>query len=357
MKSSGFPHHPGAASAVLLLILSCLFPGTPAQVRILIGGDTLIGGYYNSQQFGTMDELSKIMDQRYRECGAECCAAYFQSDFTELIAASDFTWVNLEGPITPPVDISIMDSLFTDKEIPLRAFEHSAEILDELGIDLVSLANNHTHDYLGKTGLEFTVESLSDRVPTVGAGVGLASYNPKIVRIHGISFAFSAITDVVDPASLGFGLDELITAVIPDTTRYLENARFRIFLEKFRAARDRTDFSLVYIHFGPVRGQTVTPRQEELAQILLDEQADIIVGTSSHAAQPVREIKDNDGNIQQLVFYGLGNFIFGGRRSRQEKGMLAELHFAMDNGRKTIHYDVRYIDPNPDASFIPRLLD
>ena len=63
-------------------------------------------------------------------------------DVTELLTSSDFTAVNLETTVGEP---GVGEAL--DKTYIFRSPPSTVEILHEAGVDVVSLANNHTLDY------------------------------------------------------------------------------------------------------------------------------------------------------------------------------------------------------------------
>jgi poly-gamma-glutamate synthesis protein (capsule biosynthesis protein) len=64
--------------------------------------------------------------------------------------------------------------------------------------------------------------------------------------------------------------------------------------------------------------------QRAIGHALVDAGADIVAGAHSHQPQPVERYRDG------MIFYSLGNFIFGWRQHRQatRDGLLARLSFA-----------------------------
>jgi poly-gamma-glutamate capsule biosynthesis protein CapA/YwtB (metallophosphatase superfamily) len=81
-----------------------------------------------------------------------------------LLADSDVTIANLETPLTDSDHPA-------EKEITVRAPTEMARHLREIGVDVVSLANNHALDH-GTDGLLSTISSL-DRAGVRHAGGGL----------------------------------------------------------------------------------------------------------------------------------------------------------------------------------------
>ena len=344
---------------ITLSIMSCIYPLTGEDLpraRLLFGGDTLLGGYYHSERYGTMTDMLTPLDSLLNRCGAPCAADYYFQNLNNIIRSSDLFMVNLEGPITGPIPPSPGDTLFLSKAIPLRQHESTAVILAAAGIDLVTLANNHMCDYDGWNGLKTTLDSLKSVLPAVGAGPGDQAYTGYHTELNGIPFSFFGATDVVDPwcSVPPEGYPGL--AVIPDTINYDINPHLNILLKNIAEAKLSDDVVVVYIHFGPFRGPNINRRQEELADILIGAGVDIVIGSSSHTAQAIQEFRDEEGRIRQLVFFGLGNLVFGGRRSPQDPGMLASVTCIQIDEGLILEYSPIMISPNPHRSFIPQII-
>ena len=84
------------------------------------------------------------------------------------------------------------------------------------------------------------------------------------------------------------------------------------------AARADSDTIVVDLHWGEEGADCPTPRQEELAQSLVDAGADIVVGSHSHRVETAGRLGT------AFVDYGLGNFVFYARTApTQATGVLA----------------------------------
>ncbi len=350
-------------SIVITTSLSSISAGENTSATITFGGDVLLGGYYNSPKYGSMLHLSNKIDRLLEHGGTQCVAdslfKNIQSDFRDV----DFSVVNLEGPITPELPQEDIEIRMEDKLIPVRQHEKTPEILKSAGVDLVSLANNHMFDYLYWTGLDYTIHALEGKVEFVGAGFGDEAYQPVIRDINGITVAFFGISDILEPHDMYAHDRKLGIAAIPDTTNYSTNIYLNLLLDNIEAAKDSSDFIVVILHAGPISGSELYPRQIEIVDILLDSGVDIIAGSHSHYTQPVREIKDGDGNLKQIAFYGLGNLIFGGRQSFQAESMIATvtLHKSLGStgistGDTYLEYITKRISPNPDTTFTPVII-
>lgn len=220
--------------------------------------------------------------------------ALFTPSVREALRA-DITMVNLETAVTErgePVP----------KTYNFRAPPIAFGALRSVGVDVVSLANNHGMDF-GEVGLLDTLAAADDPdtgLPLVGGGHDDAeAYEPFRVTVRGqrISIlAGSRITDahLVEDWTAGPGHPGLAQA--DDPTRLLEAVR---------AERARTDTLLVYLHWGQEYNDCPIADQPEIADQLIAAGADVVVG--SHAHVPLAGGM-HDGSY---VAYGLGNFIFG----------------------------------------------
>jgi poly-gamma-glutamate capsule biosynthesis protein CapA/YwtB (metallophosphatase superfamily) len=326
------------------------------EALIAFGGDTLLGGYYNSRKYGTTRKLTQIIER----FGTKASAEYFFGEISQIIEGADLAVVNLEGPIIPKMPLDEIKKKLYPKAIPLLQHEDAAKILKLAGVDLVSLANNHLFDYNGTEGLERTIAALNESgLNYIGAGIGDEAYGYKVKNVNGINIAFLAVSDIVEPkhmvASASSG--RLGIAGIPERGNYRRSPYLRKTIQQIKEAKRHSDYCIIIVHAGPIGGHSLNRQQVEIANILLEENVDVIVGSHSHAKQPIKEMRDGQGKLTQIVFYGLGNLVFGGRRGRQKCSMIAAVHFSLNcEGEKSISYDVHDILPNPKGTFRPTIM-
>lgn len=138
-------------------------------------GDVMLGRNY--------DNNGGIIDQY----GVEYI---FEHTLDYLGNQADITVANLECPLTldgPP---------HPTKSVVFKAKPSSVEGLVYAGIDIVSLANNHTIDY-GLEGL-INTQNILDEYNILYSGAGANSYEayqPIIFNSHGLNIAFLASSD------------------------------------------------------------------------------------------------------------------------------------------------------------------
>jgi poly-gamma-glutamate capsule biosynthesis protein CapA/YwtB (metallophosphatase superfamily) len=207
------------------------------------------------------------------------------------------------------------DAVFTNLEVavagagcdcePTRddVYFHGAgpEVLDylgEIGVSLLSLANNHAWDY-GTSGVLSAIAEVEARGFThSGSGVDVSEATAPSYRQVG-RFTVS----LVSAASVNTSQDARATATRAglnmlqpgDTADWDRN------LSSIRVARAESDVVVAYQHF---QTDAEPGWQEEWARAAIDAGADIYV---SHGEPTLMGVEAYRGG---LILYGLGNFIF-----------------------------------------------
>ena len=219
--------------------------------------------------------------------------AYSLRGVPDAATAEDLVVANLEGPLTTwhrPID--------PDKPFLLQSAPAAAFTLREYGVDLVSLANNHTMDY-GRVGLEDCVQALG-AAGLASFGAGHSSEEAAagvIVEQAGLRIGFVGFCEPFEGYdALGFFATRWRAGVARLDTRTVEPA--------LAALRPRVDLLVVVVHWG-AQYLGVTPLQRDWARRFVDGGADLVLGHHPHIAQGV----GLDRGVP--IVYSLGNFAFG----------------------------------------------
>lgn len=190
------------------------------------------------------------------------------------------------------------------KAYTFRAPQSFLVALNDGGIDVLSLANNHGMDF-GADGLADTLAARdATGVPVIGVGADEdEAFAPYSTTINGQRIAVIAASQVLDSS-----LARAWTAG-PDTPGMASAYEQDRLLEEVRAARGEHDVVVVFLHWGTERQSCPNQRQRDLLPKLQEAGARIVVG--SHAHVPLGGGFDQD----TFVHYGLSNFLFysGGR--------------------------------------------
>ena len=238
-------------------------------------------------------------------------------------------------------DIFMLNNEFTytlrgeptfEKQFTFRADPETAEYLLDMGVDIVSLANNHAYDY-GEISLLDSIDTLAAmQMPYVGAGRNLEeASSPFYFETNGMKIGILSSTQIER-------LDN------PDTKGATENSAgvFRswdgtLLYEKVEEVAKQCDFLVVYVHWGSENTTELDWAQKEQARKLAESGADLVIGNHAHCLQGIEVI---DG---VPIFYSLGNFLFNSKtvdtclvKATVEDGKLSSLQFvpALQSGCK-----------------------
>lgn len=210
------------------------------------------------------------------------------SQFPELREA-DISMVNLEAPFTQ------QNQILPGKKFNFKAPIENVQVLQNGGIDIVNLANNHAMDYQG-AGLSDTLATLEKAgIQSVGAGTDLTkARRPIVMEVKGQKVAYLGYYDADLHAA---------TATTPGTNpRHNDRVAADI-----KALRGQVDWIVVNYHWGEELAKYPGDWQIDLARFTIDQGADLVVGHHPHVLQGAEVYKGRP------IVYSLGNFIFGGK--------------------------------------------
>ncbi|WP_176731824.1 CapA family protein [Micromonospora rhizosphaerae] len=244
-------------------------PSQPAEISLAFAGDVHFA-----------DRTASLLDNPATAFGS----------ISSALSAADLAMVNLETAVTTR-------GVPEPKQFHFRAPASAYDAVKAAGIDVVSIANNHTLDY-GRTGLTDTLDAArAAGMPTVGAGAdAAAAYTPWITEVRGTRIAVLGFSQVAELWSDWKATDTQAGIAM---TRDLPRA-----VAAVRAARQRADVVVVYIHWG-AEGEACPPAEARaIAGEMAAAGATMVVGTHAHLLL-------GDGWLgRTFVQYGLGNFLW-----------------------------------------------
>lgn len=174
----------------------------------------------------------------------------------------------------------------------LRTNEKSIDALKWLGVDLVTLANNHFMDY-GESAAVRTLKLFGNKgIKHVGVGFNLDEARIwttmclkgiKVAIINACEHEFSIAGEKQ------FGCNPI--DIIP-----LSN--------QIKAAKLSSDFVICILHGGNEHFQLPSPRMKELYRFLVDCGSDAVINHHQHCFSGYEVYKEKP------IFYGIGNFCF-----------------------------------------------
>ncbi len=252
-------------------------PYEDGTASLLFTGDVCLGDeWYNMQAYHRMgSDITNNITEALRS----------------WIAGADVALMNCEctlsdrGEPTP-------GKLYT-----FRGKPENAQIFASLGVDIVSLANNHAHDY-GRDAFLDTMTALDEAgVAYVGAGANLAeamAYRSFVA--DGMKIAFVSASNAEK-----YRLTPGASADSPGILLMYDETDVLAALDT--AARE-ADAVVVYVHWGTENDTAVNADQQKKRDLFIGHGADAIVGAHPHVLQPW-EIYEG-----VPVVYSLGNFWF-----------------------------------------------
>ena len=273
------------------------------------------------------------------------------SQYTDAYIASsdtyDFSYVfdNIKDYIgKADVAIGNLETTFAGKKRGYSNYprfnspEQLATDLKELGIDVLSTANNHSMD-TGYSGLVSTLNFLDEAgISHTGTYSSAEDQNKILVKdINGIKIAFLAFT---------YGTNGI---PVPKDNSYCINLidEDLILKQLDSAKKQNPDLICVNMHWGNEYQLKQNDTQKNLADLLFKNGVDVILGSHPHVLQPMekRTVTLEDGTTKDcFVIYSLGNFISGQTKDNTKNSVILNIKFTK-NGEtdKTTIDSVSYV--------------
>lgn len=184
-----------------------------------------------------------------------------------------------------------------DKQYTFQCNPSYVTALKEMGVDVVSLANNHVLDY-GKESLQETFTVL-DNAGILYGGAGETverAEEIQMIEVNGRKYGFLAVSRVVPTG------DWKVENSAPGVFSCYDDNRL---IELVEQASEVCDFLAVYPHWGVEHASYPEDYQTKIAKRCFEAGADVVVGSHTHCLQGAAYIEDKP------VCYSLGNFVFG----------------------------------------------
>lgn len=230
-----------------------------------------------------------------------------------VFAGTDLSIVNLEGPINPAPLVPE-----TNHSLVFNFQPNTVDVLKYMGVNAVSLANNHTLNN-GQKGLSNTKKVLPENgIAYVGQD---AVFNDESVKIFENGGAIKLAVITIDCLNTNNDL----TATI-------------------KKQKDLGNKVLVYPHWGTEYEQIHSSSQEKLAHSWVDAGADFVFGGHPHV------IQDAEVYNGKPIFYSMGNLLFDQDFSPEtQRGLIVAVKMSSDGTELVLL-------PTISKSYQPQLL-
>ena len=205
----------------------------------------------------------------------------------EYLSGADLTIANFENPV-------VKGAVYHPDTTTFTGHLQLMPVLDQAGLDGVTLGNNHILD-AGTTGIGETIRHLDDAgIAHAGAGKDLAeARKPMIFDLGGMKIGVLSYMGV---PSYDWAW---ATESAPGTAPLLEN----IMREDIKRLRPKVDLILVMPHWGKEYIATPEPGQVDFAHAAMDAGADLFIGGHAHWPKGMEMYEGKP------IFYGVGNFL------------------------------------------------
>lgn len=195
------------------------------------------------------------------------------------------------------------------------------------GFDVILHATNHTRD-AGEAGIAYCLNFWKTNYPKIHVlGIHDSKADQEkitIVKKNGIRIAMLNYTYGLNGYTLSEGKEYLVDLIDKD----------RI-CKDIEQARTKADFVIVFPHWGIEYQYKPNAEQQELAQLMADAGADVIIGTHPHVLESVEWLKGKNGN-KTLCYYSLGNYISGQLETDTLLGGMARLTLVKEGDKTSI---------------------
>ncbi len=231
--------------------------------------------------------LTDLLQSKYNQQGISAAAS---DSLLSVLREADVFMLNEEFPF------GTTGEAMEEKEYTFRVDPSYSTVLSELGVDIVTLANNHMLDF-GRSPLTETLNTLDQAgIAHVGAGENLDEAKAlKTFEIDGRTIGFLGASRVIPEHSwnASSGSSGLFTTY--DAAALVE---------QIQKAEESCDFTVVYVHWGIEKNTQPEEYQKTLARQYIDAGADAVIGAHPHVLQGIEFYQGKP------IFYSLGNFIF-----------------------------------------------
>ena len=212
-------------------------------------------------------------------------------DTVKLMTESDIMVANSE------FTISDRGAKMPGKYYTFRGSPKRIPIYDEMGVDLLTLANNHVFDF-GETAFNDMIDSLNEyKMPYIGAGKNIdEAKKPYYFIINGYKIAFVNATRaekiILTPEA---------TSKTGGVFRCYDPTNFKNVISE---VKKESDYVIALIHWGREDSHNLEQVQIDTSKIYLDAGADVIIGSHAHVLQGIEFYN------HKPIIYNLGDFIF-----------------------------------------------
>ncbi|MDE7179875.1 MAG: CapA family protein [Muribaculaceae bacterium] len=291
--------------SLLSFVTGASAPGDAQGADLLFVGDAM-------QHQAQLDRARELGGGRGYDYSG--CFTYIAPAVTE----ADYAVCNLEVPLGGGPDYTGYPCF--------SAPDSYAKALKDAGFDLFLTANNHCLDRRDKAARR-TIKALDelgvDHIGTYHDAADREQSVPFIKDIKGIKVGFLNYTYGTN----GIPPREGVEVALIDRERMAQEIR--------RTREAGAEVVVVAMHWGIEYVLLPNRNQEELADFLVGQGVDMIIGGHPHVIQPMKVVRNEKEGKDVLVVYSLGNFISNMKTADTTGGALVRVRIERDADGKS----------------------
>ena len=224
---------------------------------------------------------------------------------SELLRNSDIAIANLECPVGRGGNSE------PNKEFTFRAAPETLSGAVNAGVDIFTLANNHVLDF-GRAAFAETLLNLEiNGIKYTGAGISVEeAWRPALVESNGYKVAVLAFSRVIPGGHWVAGKNWPGVA---------DGFDLKMIAGNIKDAERVADETIVSVHWGNELDDFPDQREIDLAHMMVEAGADIVIGHHPHVLQGIEIYRG------KIIAYSLGNFIFTPGSPKAREGAILQV--------------------------------
>ncbi len=218
------------------------------------------------------------------------------------------------------METGIIEGEYNDKKAPIEF----ARAVKASGVNLVTISHNHSLDN-GVSGLKETRDNLEDLGFSV-VGDRIETSNAVILKeVKNAKIGFLTYTCFLDNESVVSKEEKECVNIYSE-----EQAKSDIEYAKENGA----EYICVMIHWGDAISLNITDEQKEIADFLVENGVDLILGAHPSVVQPM-EVKQNSEGENVFIAYSIGTYVstLSAEEARTELVLNIELRKSGKDGK------------------------
>ena len=335
--------------ALLMLLIFIIYEAYGAIDYAIHRSKTEVGGEAFSESIEAEVPVAEVKKSRsFTLTGmgdVMCHNTQFKDAYVSSNGTYDFNYVfeNIKD-VTSQDDLTIgnLETTFAGPEVGYSGYptfntpDALGEALKNIGVDVLSTANNHCLDK-GYKGLCRTLDVL-DQLGIDHAGTSRTAEEQAQILIKEVNdikvgiLSFTYGTNGINP---------------PKDKGFCVNYIDKEFIKgRVEAAKSEgAEVVIVCMHWGIEYQTTPNAEQKDLADFMFKNGVDIILGNHAHVIEPFekREITLEDGTTKDcFVVYAMGNFVANQNQVNTKDNIIMHMNVTIDPEGKLLIDDISY---------------